>query len=152
MNGKYNVWGFVWIFGGSTAFKIVTALWKIKKHKLKCILTVHSSSVFSRSLLANKTAACELLLCDWIAVWFRQTVLNRRLFIAQRPVLKIETVGQRPRADMLAMQLFNKTIWPNMQYVSWSDWFVLICLESIWLPHSLLLIHGGSGAFLLIIC
>lgn len=34
-------------------------------------------------------------------------MLNSRLFMAQRPVLKIETTGQRPRADTLAMHLFN---------------------------------------------
>jgi len=41
--------------------------------------------------------------------------------MAQRPVLEIETAGQRPLADMLAMQLFNKTIWPNMQFGSGND-------------------------------
>lgn len=127
------------VSGSTISLKIPLHCGKWKKHILKCISTLHNSSVSNRSLLANKTAACELLLraeqCvrDWIAVWFRQTVLNSRLFMAQRPVLEIETAGQRPLADMLAMQLFNKTIWPNMQFGNWSDWFVLTCVFGMYL-------------------
>lgn len=129
----------VFVSGSTISLKMPLHCGKWKKHILKCISTLHNSPVSNWSLLANKTAACELLLraeqCvrDWIAVWFRQTVLNSWLFMAQRPVLKIETAGQRPLADMLAMQLFNKTIWPNMQFGSWSEWFVLTCVFGMYL-------------------